>query len=137
MGVMTPGFSEEKAFQFFAGMCWEEHHKSHPGASLDPHRFAEISTVRWNSITPEQKHAFFCKFEEDEARKVIQLNLKTVNDKLRKKKPKRKEIQKKSNTASKKIAGYSEAKAFKLFAGVCWEENSTLDPVKFAEVSTE
>lgn len=75
-GQMAEHYSETKAFQVFAAMCWEQHKSRHPAANIDPNRFAEISTGRWKAMTQEQKNAFYYKHEEEEAQKARQLKRK-------------------------------------------------------------
>jgi len=79
-------YSETIAFQFFAELCWEEHQKRFPSANLDPNKFAEVSTGRWNSITQDQKDAFFSKFKEDDGSKTK--NSERKENKINHKKPK-------------------------------------------------
>jgi len=62
-------YTETKAFQMFAQMCWEQHKSRHPAANIDPSRFAEISTGRWKAMTQEQKNAFYYKHECEESNK--------------------------------------------------------------------
>ena len=85
----SPDYAETEAFKVFAAMCWERHKQRHPANTIDPSRFAEISTEKWITMTQEQKNAFFSKFQEDEDRKVEQAK----KDEERKQKRKKKKLE--------------------------------------------
>ena len=86
---ISTDYSETEAFKVFAATIWEQHKQRHPENTIDPTRFAEISTEKWITMTQEQKYAFFFKFQKDEERKVEQAK----EDQERKQKSKQKKLE--------------------------------------------